>query len=220
MIKGIIFDFDGTIMDSETPVYQAWSEIYRQYNQFLPVELWRRIVGTTGGNFDPAKYLSDKLNNSVDIADLELQESNLERALLLDVAPLPGVSEYLAEASRLEIKLGISSSASADWVTSNLKRLELMHYFEAITTQEEVQFTKPYPYLYEKTLKKLDLYPYQVIAIEDSPFGVTAAKAAGIFVVAVPNEVTRFMKLDHADMILNSLADVTLPELITRIMAG
>ena len=154
------------------------------------------------------------------MTELRKQEHAIEIALVNEKQPLPGVVEYLISAKELGIKLGIASSGTAEWVTSNLKRLGLDHYFEAITTQEEVQLTKPYPYLFEKTLKKLGLYPYQVIAIEDSSFGITAARAAGIFAVAVPNDITRGMNMDHADMVLDSLADVTLKELIVRITSA
>lgn len=217
MIKGIIFDFDGTIIDSETPTFDAWANVYKQYGQVLPKEQWRTIIGTADGKFQPLEYLHNKLQKKVDLDEIKDLAVKIEKEMLMSIPPLPGVVDYLKSAREMGIKLGISSSGTSDWVRSNLERLQLKDYFEAITTQEEVQLTKPYPYLFEKTTKKLGLFPYQVIAIEDSPFGVTAAQAAGIFTVAVPNAVTCDMNLNHADMILSSLADVTLPELISRI---
>lgn len=217
MIKGIIFDFDGTIIDSETPTFDAWAKVYKQYGQVLPQEQWRTIIGTADGKFQPAEYLYNKLQKNVSLDEIRQMAAQTEKELLASIPPLPGVVDYLKSAREMGIKLGISSSGTSDWVRSNLDRLQLSDYFEAITTQEEVQLTKPYPYLFEKTTKKLGLFPYQVIAIEDSPLGVTAAQAAGIFTVAVPNAVTCDMNLSHADMVLASLAEVSLPDLITKI---
>lgn len=217
MIKGIIFDFDGTIIDTETALFQAWDIVYQQNGQHLPVEQLRNTVGTADSNFDPAEYLSRKLSNTISVEILAAQERAIEIDIINQKTPFPGVIDYLQEGRRLGLKLGIASSATNSWVNGHLERLGLAQYFDAITTQEEVTLTKPFPYLFEKTLKKLELYPYQVIAIEDSPFGVTSAQAAGIFAVAVPNEVTRPMKLDHADLVLESLAEVSLPDLINRI---
>jgi putative hydrolase of the HAD superfamily len=93
----------------------------------------------------------------------------------------------------------------------------LRDYFATVVTQEQVPQTKPFPYLFEMAVKKMGLYPYQVIAIEDSPLGVTAAQAAGIFTIAVPNHLTRNLSIHHADMVLNSLADMPLDELLQHI---
>lgn len=220
MIKGIIFDFDGTLVDSETQIFKAWSETYSHFGQVLPFDLWVSIVGTNDGKFHPGDYLHSKLKQKNSLEEIMKFETALENELILQITTIPGVREYLATARQMGIKMGIASSASSEWVHDTMGRLGIASYFEAITTQEEVQLTKPYPYLFEKTLKKMDLYPYQVIAIEDSPFGITAAQAAGIFAVAVPNDITRSMSLDHADMVIQSLAEVTLPDLINRITAS
>jgi HAD superfamily hydrolase (TIGR01509 family) len=217
MIKGIIFDFDGTIIDTETALFKAWDSVYQEYGQILPVELLRNTIGTADSNFHPAEFLARKIGNGVTSQELAKKEHDLELELINQNPPLPGVVDYLKHAREFGLKIGIASSATHDWVTGHLERLGLSNYFDAITTQEEVTLTKPFPYLFEKTLKKLGLYPYQVIAIEDSPFGITSAQAAGIFAVAIPNDATRPMKLDHADLVLESLADVSLSELINRI---
>ncbi len=217
MIKGIIFDFDGTIIDTESVVFTGWDTVYREYNQVVPHELLRSIVGTSDVTFRPAEYLIQKAGLSIDPGIIYNHESEIEAAILENTPPLPGVIDYLQTAQQLGIKLAIASSSSRDWVMTHLNRMKLDRYFEAIATKEEVQLTKPYPYLYEVALKKLGLFPYQVIAIEDSPFGITSAKAAGIFTVAIPNEITKVMKMDHADMTLTSLAEISLQELIQRI---
>lgn len=217
MIKGIIFDFDGIIIDSETPAYQAWEETYRYYHQTFPLDQWRTIIGTADGKFDPAASLATRIKNQVSLEAITRQEQEIENALISKTELLPGIRNYLQSAKEMNIKIGISSSATADWVSSHLARLQISSYFNAITTQEEVELTKPYPYLYEKTINKLGLYPYQVIAIEDSPLGVTAAQTAGIFTIAVPNPMTRQMNLSHADLVVDSLDHLSLTDLLAYI---
>ena len=115
---------------------------------------------------------------------------------------LPGVEDYLQTAKELNLKLGIASSSDRKWVEGNLSRLELLDYFDIVHTSDDVEFTKPDPTLYRLALHSLELNPGDAIVLEDSPNGVSASKAAGIFTVAVPNPLTARLNLDHADLVL------------------
>jgi HAD superfamily hydrolase (TIGR01509 family) len=148
---------------------------------------------------------------------LRKKQAELEREILRNTEPLPGVLDYLEQAKQNGLVLGIASSSSREWVETNLQVHGLREYFVTVITQEDVPQTKPYPYLFEKAVKAMKLFPYQVIAIEDSPLGVTAAQAAGIFTIAVPNQLTRHLNISHADMVLNSLAEMSLDDLILQI---
>jgi HAD superfamily hydrolase (TIGR01509 family) len=127
---------------------------------------------------------------------------------------LPGVEDILSSAKTHNIKLGVASSSNLEWVAGNLTRLGLLKYFDVIHTSDDVVNTKPDPALYLLTLKSLDLSPREAIVLEDSPNGVSAAKDAGIFTIAVPNLLTTNLNLDHADLILTSLAETSLGDLI------
>ena len=139
-----------------------------------------------------------------------------EAALLSAQSIRPGVVETLQTARRIGLKIGLASSSPCRWVTGNLERLGLIDYFECIRCQDDVQLTKPDPELYLAAAACLEVPPVEAIAIEDSPNGVTAAKRAGMFCVAVPNDLTSGLRLDHADLRLDSLADLPLEELIAK----
>lgn len=99
-------------------------------------------------------------------------------------------------------------------MTAHLSRLELIHQFGVIKCGDDVKQTKPDPELYLATVRDLGLQPSQAIALEDSPNGVLAAKRAGLFCVAVPSPLTKDLPLDHADLRLDSLADMPLEDLL------
>jgi len=95
--------------------------------------------------------------------------------------------------------------------------LGLLEYFDCIRSADDVQNVKPHPELYQRALQCLALQPEEAIVFEDSPNGVTAAKAAGIFTVAVPLALTQSLSFDHADLVLKSLADLSLEQLLAQV---
>lgn len=218
MIHGIIFDFDGLILDTEAPVYQSWVEFFTHHGAELPFDVWAPIIGKSSlEHFDPFQLLEDTIGQSLDRETLLQHRFERELELCNAQAILPGVVDKLNRAKDMGLKLGVASSSNRDWVVGHLSRLGLLHYFDAIHTSNDVERTKPDPALFNLTLRSLGLLPEEAIVFEDSPNGITAAKNAGIFVVAVPNELTRLLSLEHADLILNSLEDLTLEEIILRV---
>jgi HAD superfamily hydrolase (TIGR01509 family) len=129
-------------------------------------------------------------------------------------APLPGVEQLLRDAYDLGLKIGLASSSSCDWVQMHLSRLDLIKFFDCIYGKDDVRITKPDPELYESVLQALGARPDEAIVFEDSPNGILAAKRAGIFCVAVPNHLTQQLQLDQADLRLDSLADLSLQEIL------
>jgi len=216
MIRGLIFDFDGLILETEGPVYQSWVELYREFDAELPLEFWSTIIGTSNTeHFDPFSLLEQKTNRTLDRETLAPRRTAREIELAHAQPVLPGVIAVLSRARELGLKLGIASSSDRKWVMGHLTRLGLAHYFDVVHTSEDVECTKPDPALYTLALDSLGLKPEEAVVFEDSPNGVAAAKSAGIFVVAVPNPLTRQLSLDHADLRLDTLADISLDEIIS-----
>jgi HAD superfamily hydrolase (TIGR01509 family) len=127
------------------------------------------------------------------------------------------VEQYLQDARRLGLKIGLASSSSCAWVTGHLRRLGLLDYFDCICARDDVRLTKPDPQLYTLAASRLEVDPGEAVAIEDSPNGILAAKRAGLHCLAVPNELTRQLSLDQADLCVESLADFPLEKLLAAL---
>jgi HAD superfamily hydrolase (TIGR01509 family) len=123
---------------------------------------------------------------------------------------LPGVVACISGAKARGLKLAIASSSTAAWVTHNLEKFALLDYFDAICTRDAVAAVKPDPALYHLALERLEVAADETIAFEDSPNGILAAKRAGIYCVAVPNQLTRELPLSLADRRLHSLEEFSL----------
>jgi len=115
------------------------------------------------------------------------------------------------------LKVGVASSSTRDWVRGHLERLGILDSFDCLRCRDDVASAKPEPDLYLAVLECVGVLAAEAIAIEDSPNGVLAAKRAGMRCVAIPNSITARLDLGRADLILDSLADVTLPELLSKL---
>jgi HAD superfamily hydrolase (TIGR01509 family) len=115
------------------------------------------------------------------------------------------------------MRLAVASSSPRSWVGGHLERLGIIDHFDHLRCADDVRQVKPDPELYLAALAALGVAAHEAIALEDSPNGVLAAKRAGLFCVAVPNSLTRQMPLDHADRLVDSLADLPLQDLVDSI---
>jgi HAD superfamily hydrolase (TIGR01509 family) len=220
MIRALIMDFDGLILDTEGPAYQAWLEIFEEYGAELPLSVWETWIGGSPHGFDPCGYLEGQIGRSVDREGLTQRALEREEELIEAKGVLPGVEGYIADAKRLGLKLGLASSSDCEWVYNYLEKLGLRDAFDCIKCADDVEKVKPEPDLYLAVLDGLDLPPEEAIALEDSPNGITSAQAAGLFCVVVPNALTLRLRTNHADMRLDSLADVPLEDLLSGVQVG
>jgi HAD superfamily hydrolase (TIGR01509 family) len=217
-VRLLVFDFDGLILDTEEPVYDAWQEIYDEHGHALAFDKWATCIGTAD-TFDPCGDLEALLNRRLDAEALRLRHRTRTDELIAARAVLPGVREYLAEAQQLGITLGVASSSSRRWVEGHLRRLGLREAFAVVRCSDDVPRVKPDPALYLAVLDATGIPASEAVALEDSPNGALAAKRAGLTCVAVPNPLTARLDLGHADLCLTSLADVTLSALLARLRA-
>lgn len=217
-MKVLIFDFDGLIIDTEMPDYLSWQEVYRDHGVELPLDLWASIVGGTAeSDFDPYEHLEELVGKPVDREAIWIKRRKSDIDLIAKQPILPGVEDYFKDARRLGLKLAIASSSPESWVVGHLTRLRLIDNFDCICTADDVTKTKPDPSILLAVLSGIDVSAKEAIMFEDSPNGVLAANRADIFCVCVPNELTSQLDLDHADIKLNSLADMKLEDLLQKV---
>jgi HAD superfamily hydrolase (TIGR01509 family) len=219
-IKALIFDFDGLILDTETPEYQVWQAIYREHGFELPDDEWGKIIGGYGiSSFDAAEHLALLSQGRLDSVSLRDRHRSESHAITLAQAVLPGVIDYLQEAKRLGLKLAIASSSPHSWVDTHARRLGILDDFDKVICADDVGVgrTKPNPDLFLLALEQLKVQKTEAIVFEDSPNGVHAARSAGIFVVAVPNSVTSQLSIENADLTVRSLTDLSLRELLNKV---
>lgn len=217
-IRALIFDFDGLILDTETPEVEVWKTIYAEHGQAYPREYWCQTIGGWGlSTFDPATALQELTPRGLDLESLRTRHRHESNSLILTAPVMPGVPEILAAARRLGLRCAIGSSSERSWVVPHLTRLELLGFFDPVITGDDVPKgrTKPHPDIYLKVLSVLQLPPHEVLVLEDSPNGVTAAHAAGLRAVGVPNPVTSMLEID-ADLMLDSLGALPLEEILRR----
>jgi len=216
LIRAVVFDFDGLILDTEEPVYRSWLEVYAAHGEELPFERWVQIVGSTTIGFHPQHHLEERLGRPLPKEVLDRRISR-RTELVLAKQLLPGVVERIDEAKALGLRVGLASSSTLDWVSGHLVRLGILDRFDCLRCRDDVANVKPEPDLYVTVLDCLGVRASEAIAIEDSPNGVMSAKRAGMRSVAIPNSITAQLDLTHADLLLPSLADITLPELLSRL---
>jgi HAD superfamily hydrolase (TIGR01509 family) len=219
-LKALLFDFDGLILDTETPEFEVWQAIYREHGQHLAPETWGQVVGGWGASqFDPATHLAELVGDGLNVEGLRARHKAESEALILRQPILPGVVTYLEEARRLGLRLAIASSSAHSWVDAHLERLGLFDRFEVVICSDDVLpgRTKPYPDLFLKAVDVLQVKAVDALVFEDSPNGVRAARAAGLVVVLVPNPLTALLRTDGANLTLASLAERPLQDLLDEV---
>ncbi len=213
-IQALIFDFDGVMVDTEVPEFESWSQMYQSHGVELDRDLWANSIGRGRAYFDVYQHLEDLTGRTIDKETVQVDRRRLYEELVAPNPLLPGVVQYLDDADEMGLRLGIASSSTREWVEGHLRPRGVLDRFQAISTGDEAKNSKPDPEIYLTAAYRLDARPERAIAIEDSANGLTAAKRAGMFCVAVPNRMTQDMDLSQADIQLEALTDMSLGKLV------
>jgi HAD superfamily hydrolase (TIGR01509 family) len=217
--RAVILDFDGLIVDTETPIFESWRAVYARRGQELRIEEWQHALGTHGG-FDPFAHLDALLGERLAYDTLQEEVQALNRAAC-DAQPLlPGVEALMHAARQLELGTAVASSSTRGWVEGWLSRHGIRELFDVLCGREDVAMVKPAPDLFLLAAERLGVAPGGCVVFEDSPNGMRAARAAGMLCVAVPNTLTRELALPDPDLVVSSLAEHSLADLLVRLEAG
>jgi HAD superfamily hydrolase (TIGR01509 family) len=215
VLQAAIFDFDGLILETETPEVRSWEEIFRMYGAAYPESYWRYTLGRGAEQVRERPYhlLVQQVGSSAPPEEEVLRmRGQILSEMLRKLQIMPGVLDRLAEARALKMAIGIASSSKHPWVDGHLERLGILDAFDHIVCADDVPRAKPFPDLYLECCRRLGVEPSRALAFEDSENGCRAARDAGLTVVAVPTALTIREDL-RADLIVHSLADVSILKL-------
>ncbi len=213
MIRALVFDFDGLIVDTESPLIDAYGDVYAAHRQPFDRAEFLRSVGHVDFTFNPWRAFGPDADESA--LEEERQVHNRRRTLAQPV--LPGAIELLAAARAAGLQLGVASNSSHGHVEGHLQRLGLHANFSFFACRGDTPSPKPEPDLYKLVLHHFGLRGHEAVAFEDSHTGSVAAKRAGLHTVAVPNAVTAHHDFSHVDLRVASLSDVKLEALMERL---
>jgi len=205
-IGALIFDFDGLILDTESPEVQIWDRLFTEAGGKFDHQAYLGTIGSwDNSSYVPGEYLARLMNHGVTAQQL-IERVRAESAeMIAREAPLPGVETLIARARAAKLRLAVGSSSPAAWVRGHLSRLGLIENFDAVVTFDDVRQSKPSPEIFLTVLARLGMRAEQALVLEDSHNGVLAASRAGIRAVAVPNAVTRGQDFSLAEEVLESL---------------
>jgi HAD superfamily hydrolase (TIGR01509 family) len=218
VIAAVVLDFDGLIVDTETPIFEAWLAAYRRRGCSVGLDEWQHALGTHGG-FDPLTHLETLLGGTLGREGV-LAEVKEATAKGCDGQPLlPGVEALLRDAKALGLGRAVASSSSCGWVDGWLRRHGIRDLLDVVVARDDVRKVKPDPELFLLAASRLGVDPAACLVFEDSPNGMRAALAAGMRCVAVPNTLTRPLARPDVDLVLGSLAERPLAAIVGALAA-
>jgi len=212
MPRALVFDFDGLILDTETPLIDGFADVHAAHDLPFDRDLFLRSVGHAEYAFDPWKRFGRDVNRQ----DLEVELQFYKRIRVLAQPVLPGVIDLMNAADATGWPLALASNSGHTHCEEHLQRLGLLSRFRFVACREDVASPKPEPDLYRLVVNQLGLRPHEAVALEDSHTGSLAAKRAGLWCVVAPNASTAHHAFDHADWRVASLEEVTPDVLIKR----
>ncbi|MBI3033325.1 HAD family phosphatase [Candidatus Woesearchaeota archaeon] len=206
MIKAVIFDLDGVIIDSEPLHIKALQKTVALHGKNIDHSYISRFIGVHDKQF--FENVKHDFNLQPTVEDFIKQRDNILFELMREKLKLfHGFRTFLTMVKGKNMKLAITTSSSRFYTQFVLEKFNLKHNFPVLVCGDDVQHPKPHPEPYQKTIEQLQLQPEECIVIEDSIAGLTSAKAAGTHTIAVTNSFTA-SNLSEADLVVNNLTEI------------
>lgn len=209
MIKAVIFDVDGTLLDTERIYMKAWKEAAAEAGYVMPDAVLQktRAVNTK----DAARIFEEEIGNGFSYQAVRPIRVRIAEEIIKRESPIlkPGVLELLAFLEGKGIRLSVASSTNQQGTREHLAESRILDRFEVVVGGDMVTNGKPYPDIFLKAAEALGAAPEECIVVEDSPAGIRAAHAAGMKAVLVPDQAAITQEIiDMADVVLNSLLEM------------
>ncbi len=217
MIKGFIFDLDGTLANTEKLHYRAWEKtlLNNGLSEFT-FTTFLNYVGTS--NEKVASDYTDTGRIDRSVKELVLEKQAIYMELIPEIQLCPGVREVLS-LFQDKMVMAVASSSHRREVMAILEIHDLVGFFTQVIGGDMVERKKPDPEIYLKVQSLLKLSGKECVAFEDSSHGLNAAKNAGMYGVAIPNEFTREHDFSRADQVINSFSEVS-SEMLLRMTSS
>ncbi len=212
----IIFDLDGTLIDTERPDFEACQILYQEFGATLTMDHWAKTVV---GHFDGYDILFNELiskhRNGLTQEALGQRLHQLWQTTLQNVSLMPGVAQLLPQLQQAGYPLAVATASDGNWAKRWLTHFKLNPYFQTIANSDHITHNKPAPDVYLFAAAQLGVHPKQCLVFEDSLPGLRSAKSAGMTAIAVPSPVTQTLDFSLADGIVQGLQTINLDWLHT-----
>ena len=197
--EAVIFDLDGTLVDSMWMWYQIDVEYLGRYGLECPPLLQKEIEGMSFS--ETAVYFKEQFHIPDSLEEIKQAWIDMSIEKYRNQVPLKkGVRRFLEYLKNRQIRMGIATSNGRDMVNAVLQALDIEGYFQVITTACEVAAGKPAPDIYQKVAERLQAAPEACMVFEDVPAGIEAGRAAGMTVCAVEDDYSRQMRREKEEL--------------------
>jgi beta-phosphoglucomutase family hydrolase len=215
LIRAVIFDLDGVIVESEDAHIEAERQTFQEHNVKISAEELHTYTGTMAKVMFTELIAKYKLNTTFEEINSQKEEILL-KLLDQDAEPTKGVLNLIQELKRRGIKLAVGSSSNRKLVNYILNKLNLTHTFDCVITAEDIEHSKPDPEIFLKAATELGVKPNQCLVIEDSKLGVEAAKSAGMKSIGYRNPHSGNQDLSKADAIIDDFSKVDIEKMLEQ----
>ena len=208
MIKAVIFDMDGVLVNTEPLWSRGDKEFFKKRGIKYNDEFKAEIIGKSQDR--NAKFYKNKFNLKEPLSKIMEERLKIIHSLYKSkISTKPGASSLIKHLHKNNYIIALASNSSMKLINTTLKRFNLNKYFSAKTSGEEVKNGKPAPDIYLAAAKKIKVKPSECLVVEDTGSGISAAKKAGMFCVALLDKKYYKKKaLNQADMIIESLKEI------------
>jgi len=210
MIKAVIFDMDGVLIDSEPLHFSAVEAVLNKYGIKIHEGFLNKYVGDTNERVWIKMKEEFALGESIEFYIKQQVECTIECLWRDDYKAIGGVVELLQLLKENGYSIGIASSSPPNVIQSIIERIGINDYIEEWVSGNEVEESKPAPFIYQRAAKVLGFEPAECVAIEDSFYGVAAAKAAGLKCIGYKSPDAIEQDLSAADVMVSKINQVTI----------